>query len=235
MSNGSEELAIALATMSRDLLSQRSVQLTLDRICEHAVRLVDGCEHAGILTLHGAGRGRRAETLSVTHELVTRSDQIQVDLGEGPCLDAAQHREQAYRISDMTSTPHWPRYAAKARDLGIGSMMGFLLYTEEDELGALNLYSSRPAAFTEHSELIGWIMASHAAVAFSSARVDSQLHAAVATRQLIGEAIGIVMERYKISEDQAFDVLRTSSQHGNVKLRDVAEQVTTTGEIPGAR
>ncbi|MEU6132861.1 GAF and ANTAR domain-containing protein [Saccharopolyspora sp. NPDC047091] len=235
MRNGAEELAVALATMSRDLLAQDGVQPTLDRICRHAVALVDGCEHAGIMTLHGGGERRRVETLAVTDDLVGNSDRFQVELGEGPCLDAAQHREQAYRIADMTGTTRWPRYAAKARELGIGSMMGFLLFTDEDELGALNLYSSRPGAFTDHSELIGWIMASHAAVAFSSARVDAQLHSAVATRQLIGEALGIVMERYKISADQAFDVLRTSSQHTNVKLRDVAERIATTGEIPGSR
>lgn len=78
-------------------------------------------------------------------------------------------------------------------------------------------------------------MASHAAVAMSSARLGEQLHASIASRQAIGEALGIVMERHKVSEGQAFDVLRTSSQHRNVKLREVAEQVITTGEIPGAR
>lgn len=111
---------------------------------------------------------------------------------------------------------------------------GLLAYTDEDEFGALDLYSTRPDAFTEHSELVGWILASHAAVAFSSARLDAQLQSAVASRQSIGEALGLIMERFKISEDRAFDVLETSSQHRNVKLRNIAEQVNETGEIPGA-
>lgn len=240
MSNGSEEkLSVALAHMSRELLAQDTVEHTLDRIIEHAVTLVDGCEHAGVLTLHGRRgetQSRQVETLSVTSDLVRQSDRAQAELDEGPCLDAAKHLEQVYRIADMSSTEHrWPRYAPKARELGVGSMMGFLLYTEEDELGALDLYSSQPNAFTEHSELVGWLLASHAAVAFSSARLDAQLHSAIATRQHIGEALGIVMERYKISEDQAFEVLKRSSQHRNVKLREIAEQITNTGEIPGAR
>ncbi|GAB3297998.1 ANTAR domain-containing protein [Parasphingorhabdus pacifica] len=240
MSNGSEDkLAVTLAHMSRDLLAQDTVQHTLDRITEHATTLVDGCEHAGVLTLHGR-RGetqrRQVETLAVTSDLVRQSDRVQAELDEGPCLDAAKHSEQVYRIADMSSTEHrWPRYVPKARELGISSMMGFLLFTDEDEFGALDLYSSQPNAFTERSELIGWIVASHAAVAFSSARLRAQLHSAIATRQAIGEALGIVMERYKVSEDQAFAVLKTSSQHRNIKLRELAEEITTTGEIPGAR
>ncbi|WP_245588739.1 GAF and ANTAR domain-containing protein [Actinoalloteichus caeruleus] len=156
-------------------------------------------------------------------------------MDEGPCLDAAKHREQVYRIADMTSEQQrWPRYAPWAQELGVGSMMGFLLYTDDDELGSLDLYSPRPNMFTERSELVGWILASHAAVAFSSARLGAQLHAAIGTRQHIGEALGIVMERYKMTEDQAFALIRTQSQHRNVKIRDLAERIAATGEIPGA-
>lgn len=225
-------LAVTLAAMSRDLLAQNTVQRTLDRILAHTVELVDGCEHAGILLLHKG----EVETVATTGELVRRSDRFQADLGEGPCFDAASNGEQVYRIADLSSTEQrWPSYVPKARELGIGSMMGFLLFTDEDEFGALDLYSSQPGAFTEQSELIGWLVASHAAVAMSSARLGAQLHASIATRQLIGQALGIVMERFKVSEDQAFEVLKRSSQHRNVKLREIAEQITTTGEIPGAR
>lgn len=113
-------------------------------------------------------------------------------------------------------------------------MMGFLLFTEEDHLGSLNVYSSRPNAFDESSERVGWILASHAAVALSSARSHAQLDEAVHTRSDIGQALGIVMERYKVSVDEAFAVLRRSSQDRNVKLHDIALTVAETGEIPGA-
>lgn len=111
--------------------------------------------------------------------------------------------------------------------------MGFLLFNEQETFGALNLYSSQPHAFTERSERVGWVFASHAAVAFASARNDAQLHEAIETRQEIGEALGIAMERYKLSEQRAFEVLKRLSQNNNVKLRDIARQIVETGEISG--
>lgn len=228
-----EDFATRLARMARDLLVQQSVQETLDHIVTHAVDLVDGCEAAGILTLDA----KRVHTLAASGSLVYESDRIQEKLGEGPCFDATRVQHEAFRIEDMsTSVERWPRYAPRARQLGVGSMMGLLLFTHsEDNLGALNMYSSRPGAFTHTSEQVGWLLASHAAVAFSSARTHAQLETAMASRHTIGEAIGIVMERYDVSEDQAFAVLTKSSQDHNIKLRDVARTVTETGEVPGAR
>lgn len=227
-----EEFAKQLAVMARDLLAQETVQDTLDRIVAHAVELVDGCEAAGVLTLSG----KQLHTPAATSDVVRASDRMQSEVSEGPCFDAARKPQEIYRIADMTTTvERWPRYAPRARELGIGSMMGFLLYTDDDNLGALDLYSSRPNAFTERSEHVGWLLASHAAVAFSSARTHAQLEAAMGARHDIGTAIGMVMERYEVDREQAFAVLRKSSQDLNVKLRDVARTVTETGEIPGAR
>ncbi|MBA8822908.1 GAF domain-containing protein [Saccharopolyspora lacisalsi] len=114
-------------------------------------------------------------------------------------------------------------------------MLGFLLFTTQENLGALNLYSSRRDAFTKRSEQVGWIFASHAAVALASARNDAQLHEAIETRQGIGEAMGIIMNHYKLAQDQAFEVLKRVSQHRNVKLRDVTSEIIKTGEIPEVR
>lgn len=228
------ELATRLADMARVLVQQKTVQGTLDQILLHAVGLVEGCDNAGILTLENDRR--RVRTLAVTSELVRTSDQYQQEVGEGPCFDAARTLTESYRIEDMTTTEQrWPRYAPKARELGIGSMMGFLLFTEEGDLGALDMYSTRPNAFTRTSEHIGWILASHAAVAFSSARAHTQMRAALETRNDIGEALGIIMERHKVSEEQAFAVLRKSSQDHNIKLRDIARTVIRTGRLPGTR
>ncbi|MEU6079416.1 GAF and ANTAR domain-containing protein [Streptomyces sp. NPDC047108] len=220
-----------MASMARDLLSQESVATTLEQITAAAIELVEGCDEAGILVLHD----RRVETLAPTGQLVIDSDQLQERLGEGPCFDAARtsQGERVYRIADL-STEHqrWPRFAAQARALGVGSMMGFLLYTEDEELGALNLYSRRPGRFTENSELAGWLLASHAAVAFSSARTHTQLEQAIATRHIIGEAMGIIMNRYGLHEEEAFKTLRRCSQETNVKLREVARQVCEDGGLP---
>lgn len=224
-----EQLATALAAMARDLLAQDSLQGTLDRIVTHAIELVDGAELAGILVVRNA----HVQTLTTSAEAVETSDRLQSELGEGPCFDAARRERNVYRIADLAETQQrWPRYVPRARELGIASMMGFLLYTDQDNLGALDLYSSQPGAFTERSEQIGWLLASHAAVALSSARHDSQLREAIATRGSIGEALGILMERFKLSEPQAFAMLKKASQDRNVKLVDIAHRVTTTGEAP---
>jgi hypothetical protein len=103
-------------------------------------------------------------------------------------------------------------------------MTGVLLYTDNEDFGALNLYSRRPGAFSKDIETAGWLLASHAAVAMASARTIDQLEHAMDTRHAIGEAMGILMERHQLSEDDAFNVLRRISQHHNIKLRDVAQR-----------
>ncbi|MFF7266294.1 GAF and ANTAR domain-containing protein [Streptomyces sp. NPDC008159] len=219
-----------MATMARDLLAQESVQGTLERITASATELVDGCDAAGILVLHDS----KVETLAPTHDLVTESDELQQQLGEGPCFDAARSSEgeRVFRIADLTAEQQrWPAFAPRARTLGVGSMMGFLLFTDDEELGALNLYSRRPGAFTEAGELAGWLLASHAAVAFSSARTHAQMEQAVATRHVIGEAMGILMGSRHLTEEEAFDVLRRYSQESNIKLREVARRVCEQGNL----
>ncbi|MFC9646896.1 GAF and ANTAR domain-containing protein [Streptomyces mirabilis] len=219
-----------MAAMARDLLAQGSVDATLERITASSTELVEGCEAAGILVVHDA----KVETLAATHSLVTDSDLLQQQLGEGPCFDAAHSSqgERVFRIVDLTrEKQRWPSFAPQARQLGVGSMMGFLLFTEDEDLGALNFYSRRPGAFTDDSELAGLLLASHAAVAFSAARTHAQMEKAVATRHLIGEAMGIVMGSHHLTEEEAFSVLRRYSQANNIKLREVASRVCEEGSL----
>ncbi|MFD8373521.1 GAF and ANTAR domain-containing protein [Streptomyces sp. NPDC059688] len=225
-----QTFAQSMATMARDLLAQDSVPATLERITSSATELVEGCDAAGILILHG----RQVESLAPTDQIVVDSDQLQERMQEGPCFDAAHNHlgERVFRIADFTAhTQRWPAYAPPARELGLGSMMGFLLYTDDEDLGALNLSSRRPGAFTEASETAGWLLASHAAVAFAGARTHAQMEQAVATRHTIGEAMGILMGSRHLTETQAFDVLRRYSQEKNIKLRDVARRVCEQGSL----
>ncbi|MFK4144636.1 GAF and ANTAR domain-containing protein [Streptomyces sp. NPDC004065] len=217
-----------MAGLARSLLAQDSAEATLDKAVSAAVELIDGCEAAGVLAVHKG----RAVTLSASADIVVESDRLQGELGEGPCFDAARKvsGDRMFRIADLgRPQPQWPRYAPGARDLGIGSMMGFLLYTHEEDFGALNVYSDRPGAFTPESETAGWLLASHAAVALSSARTVDQLEHALETRHAIGEAMGMLRERHHLSEDDAFAVLRRISQHHNIKLRDVAQNIRSSG------
>lgn len=224
-----EKLAMALARMARDLLAQDSFQETLNRIVIHAVEMVDGCEGAGIMVI----RRGQVHTLAASGDWARESDRIQDELGEGPCFDSARAGAEAYLIHDMTADgDRWPAYAPHARRLGINSMLGFKLFTEHETLGALNLYSHRAGALTERSEQMGWLLASHAAVAFANARSDADLHGAISTRQEIGIAIGILMERRKLPAGEAFNLLAKVSQDTNTKLRDVARRVAETGEDP---
>ncbi|MEU0941441.1 GAF and ANTAR domain-containing protein [Streptomyces canus] len=221
------EFAEAMAQLARKLLAQESMQGTLDEIAASAVQLVDGCDAAGILAV----RKGRAVTLSSCGDVVEASDRLQGELAEGPCFDLAARAhggngERVFRIADITQPqPAWPRFAEAARDLGIGSMTGVLLYTHDEDFGALNLYSRRAGAFGKDIETAGWMLASHAAVALADARTIDQLEDAMKTRHAIGEAMGILMERHKLSEDDAFSVLRRISQQHNIKLRDVAQRV----------
>ncbi|MCZ9344495.1 GAF domain-containing protein, partial [Streptomyces sp. TRM76130] len=131
-----------------------------------------------------------------TDQVVVDSDRLQEHLAQGPCFDIARSvaDERGFRITDFDDEPvRWPAYVPAARALGLGSMMGILLYTDDEELGALDFYSRRPGAFTEDSETAGWLLASHAAVAFSSARSQAQMRQAIDTRHTIGEAMGILM------------------------------------------
>jgi ANTAR domain./GAF domain. len=225
-----EAMGTRLADAARDLAAQDGVQDTLDRITEWAVDLVDGCEAAGILVV----RDEQVVTVAGTDNVVRASDRLQDELREGPCFDATVQKQRVFRLADLTEPDEaWPRYTARARELGIGSIMGVLLYTtDKDNLGALALYSSRPGAFTEESERVALAFASHAAVALAGAVHDQNLHAALDSARTIGEAIGIIRSRRMMTNDDALALLKETSQNTNTKLRELAERITHTGEIP---
>ncbi|WP_394425627.1 GAF and ANTAR domain-containing protein [Streptomyces sp. SGAir0957] len=173
------------------------------QITESAHDLVGGCDAAGILLLEN----NQARTLAPTEHRVVEYDRLQAQLGEGPCFDAARRTddERVYRIRDLGDEPRWPHFVPPAHRLGIGSMMGFPLFTDDEDYGALNFYSRRPGAFTDVGEAAAWLLASHAAVALASARTHAQMEQAITTRHHIGEAMGILMARPYVTEDQAFD------------------------------
>jgi transcriptional regulator with GAF, ATPase, and Fis domain len=227
--SGADELAAQLAEMARTLLRSHSVQGTLDTVVRLAVEIVNGCEHAGILTAERRGAVRSA---AATDEIVYRWHGLQDQLREGPCYDALwQHH--TFCAVDMRSDTRWPNYAPKAAAAGVGSVLGFALSVGDDSLGALDLYSAKPRAFNQRAEKIGTIFAAQAAVAMAWAKTESNLREAIASRQAIGEACGILMERYRVTADQAIVLLRRVSQAHNIKVRTLATEISRGGEIPG--
>jgi len=158
-----------------------------------------------------------------TDKLVIAAEKAQEELGEGPCLSVIW-RQETYKIADMASETRWPRFSSKALALGIQSMLCFRLFADGD-LGALNLYSREPNAFTDESEHIGVLFASHAAIALKGAQQEDQIAGILRTRDLIGQAKGVLMERHRIDGQSAFAILLDASQKTNVKLSEVARYV----------
>jgi transcriptional regulator with GAF, ATPase, and Fis domain len=220
--------ADAFAEIARALLAEEDVQHTLQKICDLAVETIDGCDHAGISFL----KGRKVETPAASDDVPRQVDVIQYEVGEGPCLDAIREHE-VFETGDLARESRWPHFAARAqRETGITSMLSFRLFVEGDTLGALNLHSKAAYAFGPESRTVGLVFAAHAAIALSSAVHDAQMEEALQSRDLIGQAKGILMAREGITADQAFDMLRRASQRLNVKLRDVAGGIVDRSGAP---
>ncbi len=222
-----DQLAQQLSELARHLHQKDTVDDTLMGIVRASVDNVPSAQFAGISVVEAR---REVSTQAWSDEVVQVCDQAQYESGQGPCLDAV-YEQQTVRVSDMRAEQRWPEFARRAAEVGIGSMLSLQLYVSGDNLGALNLYSSSPEAFDDESEHVGLLLAAHAAVAMASARREEQLVRAMETRDLIGQAKGILMERYKITGDQAFCLLIRVSQNTNMKLRDIADHLTATGEL----
>ncbi len=227
------ELTTNITQMMRALYSAGSVGDTLAQVVDLAVNTIDGCDFAGIFMIEG-----EAVTTPVsTDPIVIELDSLQHRAGEGPCLDAVRLGTTFY-AEDLSEDGRWPVFGASANALGVRSLFGLPLRFN-DTPGALNLYARYPHAFGVIDRGKAALLAAAADLAFSSAqsleieeRRTSTLQAALATREIIGQAEGILMERERINSDQAFDVLRRASQHLNMKLRDVAQDLVDTGERP---
>jgi GAF domain-containing protein len=170
----------------------------------------------------------QVQTPVMIGDLAGKSDELQQQLGEGPCIRSALS-EETVQIHDMATDTRWPQFAAAANELGIKSMICFCLYIENENFGALNLHSSTVDAFNTESLSIGSLFAAHAAIAFSAVRERDQIRAALTNRDIIGQAKGMIMERYGLDPDEAFRLLARLSQDANVKLADIALQVVSAG------
>jgi len=224
----SAEIGEAMGHLARSLQAEHAdLEVTLKAITAAAVDAVEGAEHAAITMVTGQGR---VQSRAATGSLPERIDALQTEAGEGPCLQALWEQETVH-VEDMATESRWPRFAPRAADLGVGSMLCFQLFVHGDNLGALNLLSLEAGAFGADDTSVGLLFATHAAVAISGARREDQTRTALDTRDLIGQAKGILMERYRLTPDQAFSLLVRVSQHTHVKVRELAEQLSLTGQL----
>ncbi len=205
------------------------VDATLRAVTTAAVATVPHASECSISYVTGR---REVESRASTGDLSREVDALQGRLGEGPCLDAVWE-EEVVRVDDVAAEQRWPRFAREAAALGAGSMVCSQLFVSGDQLGALNLYSRDPGVFDDEAQEIGMMLAAHAAVAIAGAEHEQNLRRAVDRRDLIGQAEGILMERYEITADQAFGVLARVSQQTDRRLADIARGLDDTGTVPG--
>lgn len=220
-------LATQLGDLARELQQEEDVHSVLAGIVDAALHLIPGTAQASISLVTGR---KKVDSEVASGELPRLVDALQNTTGQGPCLDAA-YEQLIVRVPDLSSERRWPEFSQGAAQLGARSMMSIQLFVSGDRLGALNLYGDGPNAFNDESEQVGLLVAAHAAVAFADSKKISQLGEALLARQLIGQAEGILMERYKINPEQAFILLSRASTRSNIKLRDIAEHLASSGEI----
>lgn len=212
------------------MLSDASdLDATLDAIVAAAAQTVPGAEQASISSNLGYSEVR---TRASSGALSRAADRVQYETGQGPCLDAV-HQQRTIHLRDMRSEQRWPQFASGARTLGVGSMLVVKLFAHGDDMGALNLFSTRVEAFGAESEHVALLFASHAAVALAGAQRRDELEHGLDSRDLIGQAKGILMERYGLTGDAAFAVLVRHSQLSNRKLRHVADDLVHGRHLPG--
>lgn len=202
----------------------------LAELVEHAAIEIPGAEYAGVTVTRDE---RHIDTPAATDKWPILLDEIQQRHGEGPCLTAAWEQKTVH-VADLSRDERFPLYRREALEsTPIRSIMAFQLYIAGRTMGALNVYAEQPAVFGPDSREVGLIFAAHSSVAWNSARRDEQFRDALASRDVIGQAKGRIMERYAVDALQAFDMLRKLSQDSNVPLIKVATELAT-GARPDA-
>jgi len=200
------------------------LQLTVDLGEDY----LEGCDGASLMLI---SNNRTILTPAYSSRVAYESDLAQYQADEGPCLDALRDHA-VYMIDDLETEERWPKYRAAALKLGVRSMLSYRLYAQGQTYGALDFYAKRPNVYSPFSKVVGQVFASHASVALKGAIAESGLDKVIDSRGIIGQAMGILMERRNLTAADAFDTLREMSTDNNTPVRDIAEQIVTTGEIP---
>jgi len=220
----SHQLAVRMADLARATAPPRNVDEVLAGVTAAAVEMIPGTDTCGVLLI---GKGGKFESLYGTSELIYKADALQEACQEGPCIDAAVD-ELIVRTDDFTTERRWPKYSRAIAELGVRSGLSLKLYTGVQNAGALNLFGLQPHAFSGESEAIGSVLAAHAAAAIIASRHGEQLESALNTRDTIGQAKGVIMERFNVDAMRAFEMLRELSQTTNTRLVDIATRVIET-------
>jgi GAF domain-containing protein len=228
--NNVAELHEALA---RVVLADRELSEVLTEVTQIARRAMPSVEAASITLI----RGERPFTAAYDGQMALDADELQYERGYGPCMDAGR-AGQILLVDDMRSDQRWPDYAQHAAAHGVLSSLSVPLPFQGVTIGALNTYAGRSQVFDDHDVELAEEVAAWVAVAVGNAEASArtskdltQLRSTMMSRALIEQAKGILMERHKIKEDEAFTMLTHASQRTNTKLRDVAAELARTGML----
>jgi GAF domain-containing protein len=224
-----------IAELAQLLLAEENLETTLRRVADLSVETVPGCDATGVSLAHDG----QVTTSVASGDLALRVDSHQYTTGEGPCL-AAIDDGQTHQIDSMADDTRWPRFAAQAQREGVVAVLSVPLPVRNETVGALNMYAEhRP--FDESSQRLGERFARQAAVALTNAEtfertrdLVEQLNQALESRDVIGQAKGILMAREGLDADDAFEALRSASQQRNKKLRDIAREIVAAAETDAA-
>lgn len=226
---GVADTADAFSRLALEMHDADGLAETVDAVVEFALHALN-CEYAGVAL---RAPGGRPEVPAVTDPVVAEIYAFQLAGAEGPLVLCMEQRMEV-AVPDVLQDVRWPEWSKKVLDLGVRSVLDVPLWTNAGAVGVLGLYSKRPDAFGPDEHAVATILARHAAVAVATARREEHLKVAVDARKLVGEAMGILMERYNLTGDQSFQVLRRYSQDTNTKLHEVAQKLIAGRHLPNA-
>jgi len=219
--------AEGFAALAVELHEAEGVEETVQAVVEFALHALN-CDFAGVALRTAGGLG---EVPAVTDPTVAEIYHFQMAGADGPLVECMRDRTTV-AVTDTVHDQRWPEWAKKVLELGVRSVLDVPLWTGSSGVGVLGLYSLEPDAFGPDEVAIAHILARHAAVAVATARREENLKVAVDARKLVGQAMGILMERYDLDADRAFEVLRRYSQDTNIKLREVAQDLIDSRRLP---
>jgi transcriptional regulator with GAF, ATPase, and Fis domain len=216
-----ESIRVAMVELVRGPATDSSVlERTLESVTSSAVELIDGVDFADVLVMH-EGRARSA---APTAPGAVELDSVQLRHREGPCLEAAVSGGMI-RCTDLREDRRWPTFAEAAINAGVLSILSYQLVTHHNGVGALNFFGRAPREADPAGETMGAVLATMATVALMTAAREEQFRAALASRDVIGQAKGILMNHFKVDADHAFTLLKQLSQSENTPLRMIAQRV----------
>lgn len=225
-----------IAELARAVHGVSEAEFGPDRVIRHvtesAVQILPDVDHAGFtMVVRDAAGTPTLESTAETDLIARQFDVLQHEYGDGPCFEAIWN-ERIVGIDDVETEPRWPELMRAVRErTPIRSNLSIQLYVSGRELGALNLFSGTPHAFDEEARDLAETLATHAAIALNTAHRGEQFRSALASRDLIGQAKGMIMERFRVDAVRAFEIIRRLSQESNTPVAEVAARIVAAEEF----